>query len=50
MRIHISDDNGHKLSFSAIKMTEWNHSELAEVLKEVIEILESPTVEDKTLY
>jgi len=50
MRIHITDENGHKLSFSALKMTEWNHKQLAELLEEVVEILKSPTVEDKDLF
>lgn len=50
MRIHISDDNGHKLSFSVMKMTEWNSEQLILLLKEVILMLESPMVEDKTLY
>jgi len=50
MRIHITDDNGHRLSFSALQMETWNSKQLAEILREIADLIELPTVEDKTLF
>ena len=50
MRIYITDKNGHELSFSSLKMKEWNDKDLAELLKEVATMLESDVVKDDRIF